>query len=262
MISWRILAASASHGSIFSQAATMSQRNQLPSLPETAISNADLTALADQIRMLVMSQSNRDNRMMEQVEVQLALFERLQHRLDEIEGRLNQIPAALADLTESDSNRRAWKAEPPEEVANDYSLSPALASWQEQRDQMLKSLGAETPQAEIPEPRITPAPTAEPVFRQCHELPLPAHATPDEANEIEALKSQLKAAIREMELECSVQRARLSRERMLLDEKEAELAQREKNLLRQPQAKRNKRASEGSIVSRLKGFLGHAPDES
>jgi D-alanyl-D-alanine carboxypeptidase len=83
----------------------------------------------------------------------------------------------------------------------------------------------------------------------------PSDLQQNELVEIDALKEQLQAAIREMEVECSVQRAKLSHERARLEAREADLQRREKKLVRDSREQLIAEEKSEPLVSRIKGML-------
>jgi hypothetical protein len=84
---------------------------------------------------------------------------------------------------------------------------------------------------------------------------IPSESPHEELIEIDGLKEELRAAIREMEVECSVQRAKLSHERAWLESREAELQRREKKLVRDSREKLIAEEKAEPLVSRIKGLL-------
>lgn len=135
-----------------------------------------------------------------------------------------------------------------------------VSSWMQQRESMLKCLVA---QLEI-EDSLYPAemePLAPPPSEELAipsgvaGLDQPTELPREELREIDALKEQLQAAIREMEVECSVQRAKLSHERARLEAREAELQRREKKLVRENREQLIAEERAEPLVSRIKGLL-------
>lgn len=136
----------------------------------------------------------------------------------------------------------------------------AVSSWQQQRETMLKCLVA---QLEI-EDSIYPTEHSatehghSPALLkglQASAEPLPARLPHLELQQVEALKDQLHAAIREMEVECSVQRAKLSHERARLEAQESDLARRENKLARESREQATAEERAEPLVSRIKGLL-------
>jgi len=136
----------------------------------------------------------------------------------------------------------------------------AVSSWQQQREAMLKCLVA---QLEI-EDSLYPADLN--VDKRSSEVDnadsirlasFPTNGVVPEIQQeqIETLKEQLHAAIREMEVECSVQRAKLSHERARLEAREADLERREKKLVRESREKKVEEERAEPLVSRIKGML-------
>jgi hypothetical protein len=211
--------------------------------------------LAEQIKVLVTLQGNRDVRLFEHAETQLSLFERIQNRLDEIDLRLEVISPRNNNPPPSE------KSESSESAAESANLS--MPGWHVQREQMLLSLANQDEMTNTSGTNVeeTTMKATDAFKAKCNvesdPFEAPMDASQEDLNEIEKLKLQLNGAIREMELECSVLRAKLCQEKQRLEEKEAALAQREKNLGRQsgPGSVGNK-AREGWLFSRLKGFLG------
>jgi len=135
-----------------------------------------------------------------------------------------------------------------------------VSSWMQQREVMLKCLVA---QLEI-EDSFYPAeiePSESPVTSEVTppagnvSLTPPSDLQQNELVEIDALKEQLQAAIREMEVECSVQRAKLSHERARLEAREADLQRREKKLVRDSREQLIAEEKSEPLVSRIKGML-------
>lgn len=136
----------------------------------------------------------------------------------------------------------------------------ALSSWQQQREKMLKCLVAQLeiedslyPGDEIGEEPGNGVETIDSI----RTVSFPAQgAVPEvQLEQIETLKEQLHAAIREMEVECSVQRAKLSHERARLEAREADLEKREKKLASQSREKKAEQERAEPLVSRIKGML-------
>ena len=216
--------------------------------------SSEFQELTDQIKVLVTLQGNRDVRLLEQAEIQLTLFERLQYRLDEVDRRLEEIARIHINPAACE------QAEPTSEPANSF-----MPGWQDQREQMLQSLADQEElnntnegQLDGAESGVADLSNAKSVV-EADPFQAPFDASPEDLNEIESLKKQLNNAIREMELECSVLRAKLCQEKQRLEEKDAALAHREKNLGRQSGfGNVSNQAKDGWLFSRLKGLLGRS----
>lgn len=136
----------------------------------------------------------------------------------------------------------------------------AVSSWQQQREAMLKCLVA---QLEIEDSLYPgelnvdePAGEVESIESiRLANFPTNGVVSGGQLEQIEALKEQLHAAIREMEVECSVQRAKLSHERASLEAREADLERREKKLARESREKKVEEERAEPLVSRIKGML-------
>ena len=226
-----------------------------PIIPNACNSDgSEFQELTDQIKVLVTLQGNRDVRLLEQAEIQLTLFERIQNRLDEVDRRLEEIARIHTDPTPSQ------QAQPTNEPANSF-----MPGWQDQREQMLRSL---VDQEELNNSNKSPVRGAQSqdvdlsTAKSLVELDpfqTPFDASPEDLNEIESLKKQLNNAIREIELECSVLRAKLCQEKQRLEEKETAIAHREKNLGRQSGLGNvSNQTNDGWLFSRLKGLLGRS----
>ena len=130
------------------------------------------------------------------------------------------------------------------------STASFLGNWQQQREQMLQSLSA---QESVNEPgkSFGSAPALEERSTpEQREREILQDATPDELNEIQSLKEQLQQALRDTEIELSIQRAKLSQERAALEQLAANLSQREREMTRRAETPKK-----SGMMNRLKSFL-------
>ncbi|MCE2792102.1 MAG: hypothetical protein ACK493_12075 [Planctomycetota bacterium] len=135
-----------------------------------------------------------------------------------------------------------------------------VSSWMQQREVMLKCLVAQLEiedslypvEIDTGEVQAAEGMTASP---EMTPPTTPSESSHEELIEIDGLKEELRAAIREMEVECSVQRAKLSHERARLESREAELQRREKKLVRDSREKLIAEEKAEPLVSRIKGLL-------
>jgi hypothetical protein len=163
------------------------------------------------------------------------------------------------ELTSEPENRRASRPAPAgggEKRKN----SAGVSSWMQQREAMLKCLVAQLEieeslyPSQIPAEQPGQADQLEGTIKLSLQPP-PKELQQDELVEIEALKEQLQAAIREMEVECSVQRAKLSHEQARLSAREADLERREKKFFQDSRQQLVAEERADPLVSRIKGIL-------
>lgn len=168
-------------------------------------------------------------------------------------GELDLPPGEESGTAVDEAPRRP--AQGPENKARG-----GVSSWMQQRESMLKCLVAQLeiedsfyPAEVEPHLPLQGAGTAE--SPELSPQPPSAAMSPEVLGEIDTLKEQLQSAIREMEVECSVQRAKLSHERARLEAKEAELQRREKKLARESREQLVAQERVEPLVSRIKGLL-------
>lgn len=136
----------------------------------------------------------------------------------------------------------------------------AVSSWQQQRESMLKCLVAQLEIEDSLYPGDSKMDESSSELETIDSVRLASFPTQGLAPEvqleqIQALKDQLHAAIREMEVECSVQRAKLSHERARLEAREVDLERREKKLAHDSREKKVQEERAEPLVSRIKGML-------
>ncbi len=173
------------------------------------------------------------------------------HPQTESFGSLPTTGDNLDSWDENSLNDRQWSKPPTTD-----RHSP-VSSWKQQRESMLKCLVAQLEIEDSLYPAENPAPNARAESASVGGLATPSmmETNPKQLSEIDSLKEQLQAAIREMEVECSVQRAKLSHEKAQLEAREADLSRREKKLARdnREQVVAEERAE--PLVSRIKGII-------
>lgn len=209
------------------------------------------------------------NRRLDRVFLKLAMLDSEKQPFEPNRSKMELNPAGLS---ESDSLCRFASGTPSqsedERIPTNFSPreaetvvpKAAVSSWQKQREEMLKCLVA---QLEIEdslypgEPSIDEASNEIGTIDSIRLADFPTQGLVPEVQlqQIEALKEQLHAAIREMEVECSVQRAKLSHERARLEAREVDLDRREKKLARDNREKKNQEERAEPLVSRIKGML-------
>ncbi|MFM7118238.1 MAG: hypothetical protein ACKO0N_16565 [Planctomycetota bacterium] len=209
------------------------------------------------------------NRRLDRVFLKLATLDSEIQPIDLNQSGMELNPAVLSECnsscqfasgagSQSEEERAASNFSPTEAEA--VAPKTAVSSWQRQREEMLKCLVA---QLEIEdslypgEPRIEQSPNEIETIDSISLADFPTQGlTPEvQLQQIEALKEQLHAAIREMEVECSVQRAKLSHERARLEAREVDLERREKKLARDNREKKVQEERAEPLVSRIKGLL-------
>ncbi len=143
--------------------------------------------------------------------------------------------------------------------AGDSGLSTAsfLGNWQKQRDEMLNQFSKaeatfENTSTDKQPAKKTDITCSSEVVSESDLKDL--GATVEDVNEILLLKEQLQQAMRETEIELSIQRAKISQERAALEDRESRLVQRERDVERRVSEKNEK--SKGRNVFRLQSFLG------
>lgn len=258
-----------------------------PTIPHDCQSNP---LWLEQIHTLMNLQMERQEAFRRQLETQNHLLLQLNRRLDRVFLQLatletdsvmktQSFPLSLAAVNRNAADSRdgvdcgkldLLSGEESETAVNEVPRRPAqgpenkarggVSSWMQQRESMLKCLVAQLEiedsfyPAEI-EPLVPLQGAGAPESPGLSPQP-PSDALPPEVlGEIETLKEQLQAAIREMEVECSVQRAKLSHERARLEAREAELQRREKKLARESREQQVAEERAEPLVSRIKGLL-------
>jgi hypothetical protein len=209
------------------------------------------------------------NRRLDRVFLKLATLDSEKQSFDSNQSGVELNPAGLSECDRSNqfangvarqSEDEQSPADVPPREANAVVPKAAVSSWQRQREEMLKCLVA---QLEIEdslypgEPSIADGSNEIETIDSSRLADFPTQGLDPEVQlqQIEALKEQLHAAIREMEVECSVQRAKLSHERARLEAREVDLERREKKLARDNREKKAQEERAEPLVSRIKGLL-------
>ncbi len=229
-----------------------------------AVADDSLVELKSQFDRWIADQDQRDLYLQEQLEHQSEMFLRIESRLNQISEQVIQLTlGALDEQTIAPASPVSLPA-----VASANIDTSVFSSWHSQREQMLAALSTESETASrAPKPRpVEPVPKAKPELKiplnfepPAAESSALAHATAEDLVEIEGLKAQLQEALRETEIELSIQRAKLSQERQRLEEFESALNQRERSISRQNL--NSSRKQDDGIVKRLKGFLNLGQDK-
>lgn len=209
------------------------------------------------------------NRRLDRVFLKLATLDSEKQSFDPNQSGVELNPAGLSECDRSNqyatgvarqSEDEQSPADIPPREANAVVPKAAVSSWQQQREAMLKCLVA---QLEIEDSLYPGEPSMDEACNGVETLdsvrladfPTQGLAPEVQLQQIEALKEQLHAAIREMEVESSVQRAKLSHERARLEAREVDLERREKKLARDHREKKVQEERAEPLVSRIKGML-------
>lgn len=184
------------------------------------------------------------------------LLGRLESRMTELASQLSASSAPLSggSPAEVDSNVRRtadYGLDAADTDSEEVGSGSFLKSWQQQRDEMLNRLSnPDEATTANRSPSHEHATEATPEDKWSVSL---EGASPEDLSEIETLKDQLKKAMRDAEIELSMERARMSNERVTLEKRIAELEQREKELTKQANAEPSHKDGR---VSRLRKLLG------
>ena len=192
----------------------------------------------------------------------LADFER---RLQAIEQKVSDLSNYLPQLEQATGNQTLefTDVESSEIVNEDSEISTSsglsttafLNNWESERAKMLNAIEDETKTPEAVEEVINSTTAIDRTLTDLENIP---GVTPEDINEIAALKQRLQEMLRETEIELSIQRAKISHERAQIEQKAAILSQREKELSRRvEEGKKNK-----GVLSRMKNFLHMKNEES
>jgi len=213
------------------------------------------------------------NRRLDRVFLKLAMLDSQEQSIvpNQSGVELNAAGLSECDISNQFTNRTARQSEDEQGPADvpfreANAVVPkvvpkaAVSSWQQQREAMLKCLVA---QLEIEDSLYPGEPSMDDACSEVGtidsvrlaDFPTQGLAPEFQLQQIEALKEQLHAAIREMEVESSVQRAKLSHERARLEAREVDLERREKKLACDLREKKVQEERAEPLVSRIKGRL-------
>jgi hypothetical protein len=185
--------------------------------------------------------------------------------LQAIEQKVSDLSNYLPQLEQATGNQTLefTDVESSEIVNEDSEISTSsglsttafLNNWESERAKMLNAIEDETKTPEAVEEVINSTTAIDRTLTDLENIP---GVTPEDINEIAALKQRLQEMLRETEIELSIQRAKISHERAQIEQKAAILSQREKELSRRvEEGKKNK-----GVLSRMKNFLHMKNEES
>ncbi|MEZ6094549.1 MAG: hypothetical protein R3C03_09985 [Pirellulaceae bacterium] len=203
----------------------------------------------------VTSESNQDHRDWE---------EKFEQRFDQFETRIqewinsgvasNTVPHSGTEAETSVDDRPMFEDVTSGNEVTGLSTASFLGNWQQQREEMLSAFSNSAKGTEETETeKVEETPSASELSES--EL-VELGATQDDIDEILAIKEQLQTALRETEIEMSIQRAKISQERAALDERASQIEQRERELNRKQPDSGTKEKKSGRNVFRLQSFLG------
>jgi hypothetical protein len=216
-----------------------------------------LERLVDSMNDVLADSKSRENQLTVQLEKQLQLMERMEQRL---QASLTEVPVESApsletapDSSAKDKDKDNDKDDDEFEGAVGLEAASFLQGWQKQRKEMLERMSQ---QEEVEAAAAESARNHVPKTGKKNMWdisPALAGASSDDIDEIQMLKDQLKQAMRDAEIELSMERAKMSNERLQMEKRLHDIERREKDIQRksiQPESECG-----DNRVSRLKSFL-------